>query len=311
MLIESVGSKRELRAVLKELDVSLQEVLEANVKYAGALQEESEQKKSEEYGNEVSEEHRLAVERVETHLRDRSGEPPSGVTTRSSTESRASARHASRMAEVEGKVRELELQQLQHRLKKEEEEQKLHRERLLQEKQDALKAAKLKTSLTQAAETDLTWERRDDFTDDEEEGTRRDVNQEPAKDARPKPAKEARPEQAKEARPEPAEPCGAQPEPASEPAAQRFRQILPRLKLPTFSGCAEEWPRWYSLFSTLVRNQQMSAHEKITYLQNAVTGAARATIGGMVCDGNSYEDALQALRDRYGRDLDVDQEVLG
>ena len=286
VLVDTVGSKRELRSILKELDVALQEVLEANLKYSDAVQDEDERKKCEEYGNEVSEEHQISQERVEAHLKERAGEPPSEVTAKSSSASRASARHASRMAQVDDKVKELELKQLQHRLEKEEEEQRLHRERQLEEKQDASKAAKLKVELTKAAETELSWDRRDDFCG------------------------EAQPEIIKENKVKGSKEEQAKAKPIQDTATQLFRQSLPRLKLPTFSGNIEEWPKWYSLFTTLVHQQEMSANEKMAHLQNAVTGAARATIGGMVFDGSSYEDALQALQERYGRDVDVVQATL-
>ena len=54
----------------------------------------------------------------------------------------------------------------------------------------------------------------------------------------------------------------------------------------------------------------MTDDEKMMHLQNAVTGSARATIGGMVCDGSSYADALQALQERYGRSIDIIQATL-
>ena len=104
VLVDSVGSKRELRSVLRELDDALQEVLEANLKYAVTLQDEGKTKKSEEYGQEVTEEHKVALERVEVHLKDRAGEPSSVATTVSSAASRASARRATRMAQVDDKV---------------------------------------------------------------------------------------------------------------------------------------------------------------------------------------------------------------
>ena len=49
VLVESVDSKRELRSVLKELDVALQEVLEVNLKISVVLQDEADLKKCQEY----------------------------------------------------------------------------------------------------------------------------------------------------------------------------------------------------------------------------------------------------------------------
>ena len=84
-----------------------------------------------------------------------------------------------------------------------------------------------------------------------------------------------------------------------------FRQCLPRLELVTFSGDVSDWPRWYSLFKSLVDEQPLSTDEKMAHLQNSVTGLARHTIGGMLYDGGLYHDALAALKDRFGRDEDI------
>ena len=284
VLVESRGSKRELRSMLKELDTALEQVLESNLKVKEELKDESELLKCQEYGDEVTEEHKLAVEKVEAHLKERSGEAPSGASSGSSAASRAaSAQHATRMAEVDDRVHKLELQQLQRRLQKQEEEQRLNRQRLLQEKEDAHAAAKLKAQLTKAAESDLSWDRKEDFNDEksrEEDRRQKDTT------------------------------ASGKREVANELDAQPFRHSLPRLKLPTFSGNVEEWPRWNVLFTTMVHNQDMSNSEKMVHLQNATTGAARAIIGGMVCDGSSYEDARQALEERFGRECDVVQATL-
>ncbi|XP_043220101.1 uncharacterized protein LOC122380753 [Amphibalanus amphitrite] len=287
VLIDTRGSKRELHAVLKELDNALQDVLEKNMEYKMSSEDDDHQKKCDEYEQEATEEHRIAQERVASHLQERAGETPSATTDRSSAASKARVQHTTRMAEVEDKVRELELQQLQRRLEREEEEQKMQRARQLQEKQDALQAARLKTELTKAAESELTWDRKEDFNEENER--RPEGNQK-------------RDEEHRTDLPVP--------NPNLDSASQLFRQSLPRLRLPTFSGAVEEFPRWYSIFSTLVEQQNLSANEKMAHLQNAVTGAARAIIGGMVCDGSSFEDALQALKERYGRDIDVVQMTL-
>ena len=84
-----------------------------------------------------------------------------------------------------------------------------------------------------------------------------------------------------------------------------FRSSLPRLELETFDGDVSQWPRWHSLFKSLVDEQPLSNDEKMAHLQSAVTGLARHTIGGMLFDGNLYEDAMAALKDRFGRDEDI------
>ena len=221
VLVDTVGSKRVLQSMMKELDDALDAVLEVNMKYS-LLLEDDEKKKCHEYEKEVSDERKAALEKVEAHLKARAGEPPSD-TSGSSRASRYSAQHTTRMAEVENEVKKLELEQLQQRLQNEEEEQRLHRERLLQEKSDAVKAASLKVEVTRAAESELAWDRKGDFTC---EGQQEDVGEVKKSKKRMPPAAVAGP----------------------DASSHLFRKSLPRLKLPTFSGVAEEWPRWYSLF---------------------------------------------------------------
>ena len=84
-----------------------------------------------------------------------------------------------------------------------------------------------------------------------------------------------------------------------------FRSSLPRLELEKFNGDISDWPRWYSLFKSLVDEQPLTNDEKMAHLQSAVTGLARHTIGGMLFDGNLYHAAMAALKDRFGRDEDV------
>ncbi|XP_043233267.1 uncharacterized protein LOC122387268 isoform X1 [Amphibalanus amphitrite] len=282
VLVDTAGSKRELCSVLKDLDVALQALLEVNEKYGLSLEDEDERRKCEVYGEEATEEHRLAVERVEAHVKGRADETPSvSAVAHSSASSKAAAEHATRMAEVENKVREMELKQLQIRLQREEEEQSLRRERQLQEKQDALNAAKLKTELTRAAENELAWDRREDFV-----GAEQQEQQENGQEAKQK--------------------AGKRRITADKMAEnQLFYHSLPRLKLPTFSGSVEDWPRWHSLFSAMVDRQDLTNDEKMAHLQNSVSGSARALIGGMICDGSSYSDALKALKERYGQEVDI------
>ena len=89
------------------------------------------------------------------------------------------------------------------------------------------------------------------------------------------------------------------------PTWSLFRSSWPRLELETFNGDISVWPRWYSLFKSLVDEQPLSNDENMAHLQNAVTRLARHTIGGMLFDGNLYLDAIAALNDRFGRDEDI------
>ena len=231
MLVDTAGSKRELRSVMKEPDDALQDVLEVNLKYGMTLEDDDDKKKCEEYSKEVSEEHKVALERVEAHLKARAGESPSEATGASAA-SREAAQHSTRLAEVENEVRKLELQQLQQRLKKEEEEEKLRRDRLLQEKQDALKAASLKAELTKTAESELVWDRRQDFTGNRSSDDVGEVQESCTKKTPEDCIKKTQ------------ENCTKKTKPLSvscpETASLVFQRSLPRLKLPTFTGVVED-----------------------------------------------------------------------
>ena len=133
-------------------------------------------------------------------------------------------------------------------MKKEEEEEKLRRDRLLQEKQDALKAASLKAELTKAAESELVWDRRQDFTGNRSSDDVGEVQESCTKKTPEDCIKKTQENCTKK----------TQPLSVSGPETASFR-----------------------------------------------SGSARTLIGGMVCDGSSYEEALNALKDRYGQEIDV------
>ena len=90
-----------------------------------------------------------------------------------------------------------------------------------------------------------------------------------------------------------------------------FAKSVPRLSLPQFAGDPSEWPRWVSLFRALVHDQaSLSDTERMTYLQQAVDGAAHQAIGGFLFDGRMYHQALARLYERFGREGDVSQAYL-
>ncbi|XP_074655643.1 uncharacterized protein LOC141909156 [Tubulanus polymorphus] len=98
------------------------------------------------------------------------------------------------------------------------------------------------------------------------------------------------------------------PDPPSprRPPRSSFTKSLPKIKLPIFNGDAAEWPRWESLFEALVHSQpDLNNVEKMTHLQSAVTGPPQQLISGMMFDGSQYDDALNSLRNRYGKEDDI------
>ena len=299
VLIDTSGSKTQLTALMKELDDSLQEVVQANAEYMTKIeQDETEVANAVKYEEDAEAECTKVQEKIHAHLKSREGEPGS-VTSRVSGQSKHSKASSARDAEIDARVLELEEAQLRARQEKEREKEELQRQLLLQEKRDELQAAQLKAELTKAAESELTWERKDDFKDEKQAQDERQTQQdrhekEKCEESRAALSKLPLDEQKKST--------------TAVPAASRG---LPRLSLRTFSGNPGEWPAWYGLFNALVHNDSsLSMTEKMVYLQSSVGGIARDLISGMLCDPNLYEDALQTLRERFGREQDVVQAKL-
>ena len=282
VLIESVGSRTALASYLPDLDKVLEELQEVNEKFAACLATEEEKSEAAKCFSEAEAQYEQAVARINEHLISRKDEAPSVVSGAASGMSKASGQSTlSKAAEITAKVKQLEAKLLEERLKQEKMEQEMQHNRKLQEAVDATRVAELEARLLKAAENDLDWERKDDFADN---AVRLPGSQQPSDvkgDHRP----------------------GALLQ--NPQAASAIVHSLPRLTLPQFTGEPGQWPKWFALFKTLVDDQALSATEKMVHLQSAVSGNAQHTIAGMLCDGTLYEDALKALKDRFGREEDV------
>ena len=76
---------------------------------------------------------------------------------------------------------------------------------------------------------------------------------------------------------------------------------LPRITLEKFGGSALEWPRWIGLFKALVHDRaDLTDVERLTYLQAHLTGAARESVRGILCDASLYGAALYELEEEFG-----------
>ena len=80
-----------------------------------------------------------------------------------------------------------------------------------------------------------------------------------------------------------------------------FGKSLPKLVLPNFDGDPLKWCDWFGMFEAMIHNTPMSETEKITHLQHACVGRAKAEITGFGYKGTMYNDALEALRERFGK----------
>ncbi|XP_043189134.1 uncharacterized protein LOC122363682 [Amphibalanus amphitrite] len=101
-------------------------------------------------------------------------------------------------------------------------------------------------------------------------------------------------------------PVSAVPPPAmrlQRPSSDDTRAVphLPRITLEKFGGSAIEWPRWMALFKALVHDRaDLTDVERLTYLQTHLTGPARESVRGMLCDASLYSTALGELEREFG-----------
>ncbi|XP_043246546.1 uncharacterized protein LOC122394053 [Amphibalanus amphitrite] len=101
-------------------------------------------------------------------------------------------------------------------------------------------------------------------------------------------------------------PVGTLPPPAvrlQHPSRDDNRAVphLPRITLEKFGGSAIEWPRWIALFKALVHDRaDLTDVERLTYLQTHLTGPAKESVRGMLCDASLYSTALGELEREFG-----------
>ena len=194
-------------------------------------------------------------------------------------------------------------EQLKKRHERKRKEEDLKRANELEEAKEAREAAELEAKLTLAAETELNWERRNDFLYEQAVGEEDNGQNSPKEKQQSPPVFQVT---STISAPEPRQTTATAEVPRHIFEDSRFLRNLPRLELEKFNGDPGEWPRWFSLFRTLVDNHpSLSATEKMAHLQGAVVGPAQKTIAGMFYDGRLYQAALNALEDRYGRREDV------
>lgn len=78
---------------------------------------------------------------------------------------------------------------------------------------------------------------------------------------------------------------------------------LPKLDLPVFNGDPINWTVFWDLFKTSVHDQPIAKVQKIAYLKNAkLSGPAAAAVAGLSITDDNYDIAINALKDRFGKD---------
>ena len=79
-----------------------------------------------------------------------------------------------------------------------------------------------------------------------------------------------------------------------------LERSLPKFELGKFDGAAHDWPDWIGRFKSVVHDQTfLNNNQRLAYLQNAVTRAAKTEIQYLREDGASYSLALRVIKSRF------------
>ena len=89
--------------------------------------------------------------------------------------------------------------------------------------------------------------------------------------------------------------------PGQEKIDYKFSVKLPPIKLPNYDGDPMAYHDWINMFqATVDRNHTISATHRMTYLQDSVSGKAKALIKGYSCNPAFYKAALRDLQNHFG-----------
>ena len=79
-----------------------------------------------------------------------------------------------------------------------------------------------------------------------------------------------------------------------------FEHSLPKFDLSKFDGSPLSWPHWIGRLKSIVHDQPfLNDSQRLAYLQNIVTGAAKTEIQYLGEDGANYALALRMLKARF------------
>ena len=76
---------------------------------------------------------------------------------------------------------------------------------------------------------------------------------------------------------------------------------LPKLDLPTFSGCCKEWTSFWEQYCVAVHDSELPDVSKFVYLESLLKGEAREVIKVFALSSSNYKTACKLLADRFGR----------
>lgn len=79
-----------------------------------------------------------------------------------------------------------------------------------------------------------------------------------------------------------------------------LERSLPKFELGKFDGSPLDWPSWIGRIKSIVHDQPfLNNNQRLTYLQNNVTGSAKSEIQLLGEDGGNYILALRMLKVRF------------
>ena len=77
---------------------------------------------------------------------------------------------------------------------------------------------------------------------------------------------------------------------------------LPKIALPQFYGEITKFQSFWQNFTSAVHeNEQITDCQKLTYVMNSLGGSAYKALEGLAITGKNYENAIETLKDRFGK----------
>lgn len=78
---------------------------------------------------------------------------------------------------------------------------------------------------------------------------------------------------------------------------------LPKLEIPKFDGNWRHWTAFHQIFKSTIHNrEELSTVEKFNYLVSLLEKDAAQSIAGYVITEENYQDALDTLQNRFGKE---------
>ncbi|XP_073955010.1 uncharacterized protein [Choristoneura fumiferana] len=86
---------------------------------------------------------------------------------------------------------------------------------------------------------------------------------------------------------------------------QKLSSKLPKLDLPTFDGNLLRWQEFWDQYKSNIHERNLPDVDKLLYLKASLQGSAKKVIEGLESTNKNYHIAVQALRERYGKESQV------